>query len=346
VLRLRPCVALLGTLLLQSCSTLVPTQELAFQPVLRIQHSQEQAATYYQIGKYHQERGEFPRALAAYTQSIFLDSKQLDARSAIASIDSQQGRLLEAEAAFLGLMIDFPMVAQPVNNLGYVYYLEGKYADAVSIFQRALALDRSNKKTRNNLDMARTALALLNAPATVKLATTSLALQGQPASSSLLAVPAGPLAGSGRMEVVQLAPAEYELKLRGGAMQSAPGVAVALGVATETARACNVEIANGNGVTGMARQVRQALVKQGIAVSRLTNVRPYRQTETEIQYLAGYEREAAALKKALLSKSVLVAVSQLSGMADVRLVLGKDTVTRSAFSGVQDNVASLALNAQ
>lgn len=343
--RLLPQAALLGTVLLQSCGTPVTTRELAIQPVLRIRHSQEQAATYYQLGKYHQERGDFRLALAAYTQSLFLDSKQLEARSAIASIDAMQDRLPEAEATFLALMIDYPLVAQPVNNLGYVYYLEGKYADAITTLQRALALDSTNEKTRNNLDMARTALARLDDPAAVTLATTALAQQVQLATPS----PAAPLVGAGRMEVVQLAPAEYELKLRGSAMiamtsSMAVAMAIAQGTDADTAKAPNVEVANGNGITGMARQVRLALGKQGIAVSRLTNARPYRQVETEIQYRTGYDREAVALKKALRSKAVLVPVPQLAGDADVRLVLGRDTATRMAFSGSQDDIAPLALN--
>jgi tetratricopeptide (TPR) repeat protein len=347
--RLLPLAALLGTVLLQSCSTPVTTQELAIQPVLRIRHSQEQAATYYQLGKYHQERGDFRLALAAYTQSLFLDNKQLEARSAIASIDSMQGRLPEAEATLLALMIDYPMVAQPVNNLGYVYYLEGKYADAITTFQRALTLDSTNEKTRNNLDLARTALAGFDGPAALALATTARALQVQLATPS--SPSAAPLVGSSRMEVVQLAPAEYELKLRDSAMVAmtssmAVAMAIARGTEANTARASKVEIANGNGVTGMARQVRLALGRQGIIVSRLTNARPYRQAETEIQYRTGYDREAVALKKALRSKVVLVPVPQIDGDADVRLVLGRDAATRMAFSGSQNDSTPLAMNAR
>jgi hypothetical protein len=83
-----------------------------------------------------------------------------------------------------------------------------------------------------------------------------------------------------------------------------------------------LEIANGNGISGMARRFRNLLGQLGIPVNRLSNEKPYRQLTTTIQYRPGFEKQAASLQKALQGKAEL-ASRQLSA-SDVRLVLGKD----------------------
>lgn len=159
---LRPIVIALGAGLLQACVAPPTQKELAMQPVLRVRHSADQtAATYYQLGKYHQERGNVDLARAAYAYSVDLDGRQLEARNALAAIHAQQGRLEDAKVLLLQLVTDYPAVAHPYNNLGYVYYLQGNYDAAVTTLQRALVLDSDNQRTRNNLQAAKVELAKL-----------------------------------------------------------------------------------------------------------------------------------------------------------------------------------------
>lgn len=87
-------------------------------------------------------------------------------------------------------------------------------------------------------------------------------------------------------------------------------------------RMARLEVANGNGVTGMARRFRSVLGQMGIPVERLSNAKPYRQVVTVIQYSPGFEQQAASLQKALQGKAQLS--SQQLASSDVRLVLGKD----------------------
>jgi hypothetical protein len=96
-------------------------------------------------------------------------------------------------------------------------------------------------------------------------------------------------------------------------------LAVAMADKVDMAR---LEIANGNGISGMARRFRSLLGQLGIPVNRLSNDKPYRQAATTIQYRPGFEKQAASLQKALQGKAQL-ASRQLSA-SDVRLVLGKD----------------------
>lgn len=158
---LRPIVAsILSVCLLQACDTTPAKKELAMQPLLRISHSSEQSAeTYYQLGKYEQEHGRFDLATDAYSHSIALASRLLEPRNALAAILAQQGRLDEAKSMLLQIVADYPAVAHPYNNLGYVCYLQGDFGTAITILQRALAMDSSNEQVRNNLKLAQAAAA-------------------------------------------------------------------------------------------------------------------------------------------------------------------------------------------
>ncbi len=389
---LRPIVIALGACLLQACVAPPTQKELAMQPVLRVRHSADQtAATYYQLGKYHQERGNFDLARAAYGYSVELDGRQLEARNALAAIHAQQGRLEDAKVLLLQLVAEYPGVAHPYNNLGYVHYLQGNHDAALATLQRALVLDSGNQRTRNNLEAVRVELAKLGERPAVALAPAPSAneapgmLPGEatatrreespvmaPATSpptvqavterpapppplpalrpQELAVINQPVVPQPRMEVVQVVPNVYELKPVPAvapvvaekqaekavaaaatplpALASTPSPALALTAATKPSR---VEIANGNGITGMARRIKGVLGKYGIDVSRLTNDRTYRQQETKIQYRAGYQQAAEGLKLALRGHAVVVPAHNLSGSTDVRLVLGKDAVAHMAL---------------
>ncbi len=183
---LRPIVVAMGACLLQACMTTPiakeapalsaptaapETTELVIQPVMRVSHSANQsAATFYQLGKYHLERGNLDFARSAYEASITLDGQQLDARNALAALDATQGKLDVAKALLVQIVADFPDVAHPYNNLGYVYYLQSNFEAAERSLQRAIALDAGNERARNNLNAVNIALARLGNRDTVTLA--------------------------------------------------------------------------------------------------------------------------------------------------------------------------------
>ena len=135
-----------------------------------------------------------------------------------------------------------------------------------------------------------------------------------------------------RMEFVQVSPNVFELKQRIIAATSlapqqapapaAPKAALAALPKANKMQMARLEIANGNGVTGMAKRFRSLLGQMGIPVERLSNDKPYRQVATTIQYSPGFETQAASLQKALQGKAELT--SRQLQSSDVRLVLGKD----------------------
>ena len=389
---LRPIVLAMGACMLQACMTtphardevaapaqlaaptaaptaVAETPQLEVQPVMRVSHSANQsAATFYQLGKFHLEHGNLDFARSAYEASITLDGQQLEARNALAALDATQGKLDSAKALLLQIVADFPEVAHPFNNLGYVYYLQSNFDTAQKTLQRAIALDAGNERARNNLNAVNIALARLEnrdavaqvqvatpepvAPVMAELAATTL-IETRTQSLAIISPPLAQVAErvepQARMEVVQIVPNIFELRLK----QAAPTVLADLKAATPVpvsavaevlatvlpnmptsdilARSSRIEVANGNGVTGMAKRISGVLNRQGISVSRLSNELPYKQLETKIQYRAGFEKTATNLKNALKGHAVAVLTPNLSANSDVRLVLGKDAIAHMAL---------------
>ncbi len=103
-----------------------------------------------------------------------------------------------------------------------------------------------------------------------------------------------------------------------------------------------LEVANGNGVTGLARKVRATLAQQGLPVSYLSNLKPYRTLETTIQYRSGFRDEALRLGRTLIKPPILVSNDRLRGSADVQLVLGKDATSTMALFRTDSGTVKLA----
>jgi hypothetical protein len=474
---------------LSGCS-LAPLQPTsAIQPVLRTSQGANRVTEWNQLARHHLERGQVNLAMGAYAQSLALDAGQLEARNAVAVIEAQKGHLVVSRQALLALTRDYPGEAMPHTNLGYVYYLEGDFANARLTLQRAMALG-GGPKAFQNLQLTENAARLANAApemetlaetepvsvpdlaaAPVSLTRLAVATARQPAAATpreelafatemptdapmvpaaaarpaRVSSPSIPEPAQPRMELVQLAPSIFELKQHQAQLvaeaspaapaSAAPALAAAASAAAASAPASGgfaqaarapaarasasaasaafasatlaqaspapaaraqaiaasapaasatlvqasrppaaaaqaphasatlvqastppatyaqavlasavltpassreappargaerpgkvrLEIANGNGIEGMAKRFRGLLVQMGIAVDRLSNDKPYRQVTTTIQYSPGFEKQAASLQKALQGQAKL-ASHPLVG-SDVRLVLGKD----------------------
>ena len=260
---------MLAFLLLSGCTASHAPPQWQVQGVQRTSHSAGQnAVTYFELGKFYQARGQLVLAAEAFAASIALDPQQLAARNALAVLDARQGRLEQAATALLLLVRDFPEAAQPLNNLGYVYYLQGELAQASSMLEQAMACDGGTALARNNLQLVQAA--------------------------QLALVPAAP---------------------------AAPAVVVAPEALAE------IEIINGNGIRGMAAQMRLRVQARGMAVSRLRNQPGFRQERSQILYAPGHARQADALRQALAQRGEampLVAVASVVRGAGIRLILGRD----------------------
>ena len=349
----------LGAGLLQACiAPPAVKKEMAMEPLLRVRHSSEQtAATYYQLGKYHQERGNIDLASDSYKHSLSLDKQQLDARNALATIYSQQGKLNEAKALLLELIAEYPLVAHPHNNLGYVYFIEGNYEAAVKTLKHALIFDKKNERTLNNLYAAELAQARVNEAVTsVAKRAADVSVAVVISNEPVLDEPARAIGNTTKTEQIKAislvsVPVEVKSASQDAALQTSLleakkqveltplltsssahslDLEIPAPANSSTSRQARVEVSNGNGVSGMAKWMGGFLGRQGIAVSRLTNEYPFTRETTKIQYQAGFKESAQALQKALQGDTLLMPINQATDRFDVRLVLGRDTIAKIA----------------
>jgi len=117
-----------------------------------------------------------------------------------------------------------------------------------------------------------------------------------------------------RTELHEIGPALYELR-----RSVAPPAAA------------NLEIANGNGVPGLAAAWRRALQGQQLRVVRLSNVRPFTVAVTRIEYRANAEQ--ARLLAQRIGVSSVMEEDARPGAPDMRLILGRDK-TKKPPTGV------------
>jgi tetratricopeptide (TPR) repeat protein len=96
-----------------------------------------------------------------------------------------------------------------------------------------------------------------------------------------------------------------------------------------------VEIANGNGVTGMAARLGGWMSAHGMAQNtRLSNALPFNTVTTVVHYRVGYFAAAQELAARLPNRATLAAAPGGALKADVRVVLGHDlrAIRTTAFS--------------
>lgn len=216
-----------------------------------------------------------------------------------------QRRYGEAIRQFQAAVIAAPHAAYVYNNLGYAYLLSGANRQAIEALEEATRLDPGNEKARANLRIAQAKLAAVTAMA--------------PAPQRVRpAVPPAtePVAG---LALVEVAPQIFELR---PAVSARKGETVPEAEAFPSAFA--LEVANGNGVRGLAKRVAADLASAGVRATRLTNQRPFKQARTEVQYREGYAAQAAELAGKLEHPALLVPSNRLGRGVDVRLVLGND----------------------
>lgn len=357
--------------LLQSCESVPPKQAWGFQPLLKVRHGNESPAAYYQLGRYYQGQNRSDLAIPAFQQALALDKHYAEAHNALGSLYAGQRQFELAIMEFQLALAAAPDTAHFYNNLGYAYYLQGRPVEAAAALQKAAALKPGDAKITTNLNLAlaqKTKAELVQqafAPATASppASTASNVAEPpvvQPVTQATVAVPAQATAPSPSLPAtpplvaepapviapppsLQPAPAE-----RQQAVEPAAPTMLAAALPTDTppsARAALYEVSNGNGITGMARRVNQALLAQGYPAARLTNSKPFRQPVTVVEYRPGYAGVAARLSASLPLKPAITEKVDLRQSTDVRLVLGRDVMTHLALVTPRQRETQLALGA-
>lgn len=263
-----------------------------------------------------------------------------------------QGRPIEAAAALEKAAALKPGDAKIMTNLNLALAQKTQAELVKQAFAPATATASPPASSASNVaappvappvtetTVAAPALAPASPPVAVEPVTPAPSL---PATPSLVAEPAPVIAPP---QPPQLAPAEPQQTVEPAAPTMLAAAPPALPKTTPpSARAALYEVSNGNGITGMARRVNQALLAQGYPAARLTNSKPFRQPVTVVEYRPGYAAVAAQLSASLPLKPAITEKAGLRQSTDVRLVLGRDVMTRLALVTPRPHETQLALGA-
>jgi tetratricopeptide (TPR) repeat protein len=293
----------------------------AMVPVSNVTHSTAVTDPNYQIGRSYQSRFQYEAAIAAYRKSLEANPGNAEAYNALGVIYASQGKHEQAVIELKAALTLAPAAAHIHNNLGYAYLLQGRNAEAFAALKVASGLDPGNERARENMKIAEQRLGQ-EAPNPPKAPVATAV------GAEVKSPPTDKDGGRSTARLLTVAPNIYELRQE-SSVQVKPGLPLATETAPETMK---LEIANGNGVTGLAKRTSSSLQRKGYAIARLTNQVPYTQTTTEIQYRQGQENQAKRLNALLSVPAKLVESSQLRKDVGVRLVLGRDAVQRSLFT--------------
>jgi len=265
-----------------------------------------------------------------------------------------QGQYSEAVISLKQATTLDPTNLRALNNLGMAYAKAGSQGESIQAFTQAISVEA---KAANVAAPAQDTLAQENSadsseakPANVTEVFTANVAAPQ-ADLRELALPKNggvirpaPLSGTvplvdSRVKLVQLSPNVFELQSQQlGAM---PVQEAEQAVVVNWAQV-HLEVANGNGVTGMAGQVGKFLLGQGYPVTRLTNQKPFIVKRSQIQYRDGHHEEAQLLKDSLPDSPQLVQRNDLRADVGVRLVLGSDMRTHIAYFGTKPDATQMA----
>ena len=346
----------------------VGVSTLAITPIVT-KSSSDNPESMYLMGRYYQGQNRYELAIAAYQKALDADSSFFEALNGQGVIYSRQAKNQDAIDAFKSAIRLAPQAAHLYSNLGYAYYLNEQYYESVLALEQATVIDPSSKRALNNLGLAYAKVG--NKEESVLAFTQAANLDKVVVSDSTAAAPMSALSVSGngsyvvqadaskaevqiltlpkdkgvirpdsestvrmgkvipvmdsRMKLLQVAPNVYELRDQLHSHELLPVIKINI------REKVKVEVSNGNGVTGMAGTIGRFLRSQGYPEIRLTNQKPYIVGKTQIQYREGFQSDAQDLQASLPLMPELVQRNNLRTDVALRLVLGKDIATRTAY---------------
>ncbi len=315
------------------------------------------------LGVIYSQQGKYHEAVEAFQIAVQQQPNAAHIYSNMGYAYYLQGNYKESVSALEQATLLDPKNQRAFNNLGLAYAKAGIGSESVQAFKKAANIVAETTvvpAVASEASSQHQVVVTENAPTSnvTLLADKHINTVSQPVEQSIeshvleqlvLSLPKdrGAIKQSSDVETVPVI--ESRVKL----VQSAPNVTElhAAPVMTTSVSASaylsmvKFEVANGNGVTGMAGKVGRFLQSHGMSVTRLTNQKPFQVRNTQIQYREGYEAEAQLLKASLPESPELVSRNDLRGNIGVRLVLGKDLRTYVAyFNGKKDKLQMAVKN--
>jgi Tfp pilus assembly protein PilF len=289
----------------------------------------------------------YDEAIAAYQAALRADAGHVNARNGLAIAYAEQRDFAKAIPIWRELtrgatMSSGPETAFLFNNLGYAYFLNGQYDEASVALEKACLLNPLNDRawqylgeTLQKLGQEERAQQMLRQASALREhdPRADYAHTGQSAKSPALALALASPPGKDRewsfVEVINKPDGMLELRRVAPASAAVKPAAEAVKASVDKATAdktpppiAKLEISNGNGRQGMARQLSRQLRDPAVKVVRITNEKGFGVRQTRIEYRPAFRSVAERLAERLGSGMPVEAPS--GSRADVRLVIGRD----------------------
>jgi tetratricopeptide (TPR) repeat protein len=238
-------------------------------------------------------RGNYGIAIDHLESELARSPASLAALNGLGSSYDQLGRYDVAQRYYFRALDLAPQSSLTIGNIGYSYLLQGRSLEAASLLQLALHFDAENRVAAANLGFAR------EAPATEAR---GIVLKDVRSSNGIVLHQLPETVVWPEQEPDQ----EQELELAIN-----PNL--------------RIEVSNGNGINGMAAQLREFLRHQGSRVVRLSNADNFAYARSTVYYREGYRESAEALAAMFPSHGITLQQSdRLVERVDARLLIGLD----------------------
>lgn len=355
------CVSLIYVSLTSGCAWYSGKQTFSIRPVMNVAHGDTSPEVMYRLGRYNHGKANYTEAIAAYLKALAVNPHHVEACNGLAVSYSMQGQYELALRYLQHALGRSPNATHLHNNLGYVYMTEGRISEAAAAFEQALRLDPENRWARGNVAALYEKVGL-NADAGVvsaappRFVPAGVAVPVGPpvpalgaSSASLQANVAAPAArkhgrqgeqavgGNADTRLVQVAPNVFEFRQYKDGLDDhdshwanrGENTAVS-GISVPDSKAIRIEVSNGSGIAGMARQVSNLLSEIGLPRARLTDRQPFRQLQTEIHYRPGSYKLAEQIGRVMPKQISMKEGYNLRKDIQVRILLGKDITSAVA----------------
>lgn len=321
----KACTTAALALVLGACSSPAP-EAWRVAPLYQVAHAGAHSAStdsgYKALARQYEGEHRWREARDAWRKAALAAPQDADTLNALGLAEAGQGLYANAVEALRRAVALAPQSAQLLNNLGYALLLDGRDGEAEIVLKEALVRNPAHRLAQANLD---------------RIGRTDRLEQHADRANPPVPVPMEP---SVPAQNVQTLPNLAPLPLRQtGLADAAPatpeGATVADAAPPAPLRGVpmvppRIEIANGNGVTGMASALRTWLRVRGLPQKPLLrNALPYSTATTVLHYRVGYLAVAQELAGRMPQSVELAPTPGEVRDVDVRLVLGHDLRGRS-----------------
>jgi tetratricopeptide (TPR) repeat protein len=303
----------------------------------------------------------YDEAIAAYQTALRADPAHVNALNGLAIAYAEQRDFNKAVPIWRELtrgatLSSGPATAYLFGNLGYAYFLDGQYEQAAVALEKACLLNPLNDRAWQYLgetlqklgqearaqQMLRQASALREHDLRADYATAGTPARS-PALAQALAAPARADGDWAFVEVIGKPGGILELRR----VVSSSAVKPIVKPAADPARAdadkpaiATLEISNGNGQQGMARQLSRQLRDAGVKVVRITNEKGFGVRQTRIEYRQAFLGVAQRLAERIGGGAPVK--MEDSGRSDLRLVIGHDLPSQKIARRSSDRLVAHA----